>query len=155
MDIHPPAKQRHALLKLAEALDCRDNALRRDECGDWRISGKLGHIYAVPGTLDRPNAKEPPLGSKAWSYCKKALKPFCDVTNDGGDEGMLFLDRLPTPEEAEIIRDKLGVAKKREMSDAELERLKSMGRRFKRRPSDVVGEEAAAGAAPDDSDGLR
>jgi hypothetical protein len=52
-DRYPPAMQRPALLKLAEALGCRDNALRRDECGDWRIVGRLGHIYAIPGPLDR------------------------------------------------------------------------------------------------------
>jgi hypothetical protein len=47
-DIYPPAKQREALLKLVEALGCRDNALRRDECSDSRINGKQGWIYAVP-----------------------------------------------------------------------------------------------------------
>jgi hypothetical protein len=34
-----PTVQRAALLKLA---GYRDNALRRDECGDWQIVGKLG-----------------------------------------------------------------------------------------------------------------
>ena len=47
-DIYPPKVQREALLKFAEALCSRDNALRRDENGDWRISGKFGHIYGVP-----------------------------------------------------------------------------------------------------------
>ena len=45
------------LLKLIEALGCRDKARRRDECRDWRIIRKLGHIYALPGTLDRPEAE--------------------------------------------------------------------------------------------------
>ena len=53
-DLFPPARQRPALLALRDALGCRDAALRRDECGDWAIFGKRGHIYAVPGTLDRP-----------------------------------------------------------------------------------------------------
>ena len=52
-DIYPPTRQREALRKLAEAVGCRDVALRRDEVGDWRVVGKLGHIYAIPGTLDR------------------------------------------------------------------------------------------------------
>ncbi len=38
-DIFPAAKQRLALLELAKALGCRDNALRRDKCGDWRMAG--------------------------------------------------------------------------------------------------------------------
>ena len=52
---YPHAKQRAALLKLVSALGCREAALRRDECGDWRIGGSNGHIFAVPGTLDHPN----------------------------------------------------------------------------------------------------
>ena len=35
------ARPREALLALVEALGCRDNALRRDECGDWCISGAI------------------------------------------------------------------------------------------------------------------
>jgi hypothetical protein len=46
-DVFPPARQREALLALREALGARDNSLRRDECGDWAIFGKNGHIYAT------------------------------------------------------------------------------------------------------------
>lgn len=28
----------------------------RDECGDWRIEGNRGHIYAVPRALDELHA---------------------------------------------------------------------------------------------------
>jgi hypothetical protein len=52
------------------------------------------------------------------------------VTQDGDDEGFLKLVRLPTDAEAEIIRDKLGIRKKREVSEFEKERLSGMGRRF-------------------------
>jgi hypothetical protein len=147
----PPTRQREALLKLIEALGCRDAALRRDECGDWRIKGRYGHIYAIPGTLDRPvvegfqiyfRGAEEPLSSKGWTYAKRALA-FCEVTNDGDNEGMLFLDRLPTGEEAEVIRAKLGVAKKREVSAEELARLAAIGRRFVARGDDVEREETA------------
>jgi hypothetical protein len=48
MDIFPPAKQRPALLLIAESLDSRSSAPRRDERGDWAIFGTKGHIYAVP-----------------------------------------------------------------------------------------------------------
>ena len=129
---------REALIKLVEALGCWDRALRRDECGDWAVFGKLGHIYAVPGTLDRKGcegfqiyfrgAEEfgEPTSSQAWTWAKKALS-FCQVTNDGDNEGMLFMDRLPTAAESEIIRDKLGIRKKREISDDERERLRAIG----------------------------
>jgi hypothetical protein len=48
-DIFPPARQRETLLKLVEALGCRDAALRRDECGDWRIKGRYEHHQSDPG----------------------------------------------------------------------------------------------------------
>jgi hypothetical protein len=44
MEIFPPTKQRSALLEFASAIGSRSRALRRDECGDWRINGKRGHI---------------------------------------------------------------------------------------------------------------
>jgi hypothetical protein len=47
-DSFPPAMQREQLLRFAEAIDCRARALARDECGDWAIQGKQGHIYACP-----------------------------------------------------------------------------------------------------------
>jgi hypothetical protein len=46
---------------------------------------------------------------------------------------MLFLDRLPIEAEAEIARDKLGLPKKREISDAERERLAATEHRFSTR----------------------
>jgi hypothetical protein len=162
-DIYPPPKQREALLQLVAALGCRDACLRKDECGDPRIVGKLGHIYAVPGTLDRRTTPgflicfrgaaefEEPASSRAWTFAKQAMA-FAEVTQDGDEEGVLFLDRLPSAGEAEIIRLKLGIAKKREMSEAELERLRSMGRPFEKRPA-FVGGKTAAGTASDDPDG--
>lgn len=136
-DKYPPAVQRPALLKLVEAVGCREAALRRDECGDWRINGKYGYIYAVPGIpwggmentegfqiYFRGAAEfEEPTTSRGWTFVKDAM-PFAKVTQDGDMEGLLFLDRLPTAPEAEIIRDKLWIAKKREVSEEELARLR-------------------------------
>jgi hypothetical protein len=141
-DIYPPTVQRPALVKLVEALGCREAALRRDECGDWRINGKYGYIYAVPGIpwggmektegfqIYYRGAEEfgEPSTTRGWTFAKEALS-FCRVTQDGDAEGLLFLGRLPTPEEAEIIRDKLWIAKKREISEEELARLRRQGYR--------------------------
>jgi len=83
------------------ALGCSDTALRRDECGDPVIRGKLGHIYAVCGTIVGP--KRPGFmiyvmaetsdgvlaerwTSQGWTYAKKALS-FAKLTNDGDEEG--------------------------------------------------------------------
>ena len=32
-----------------EALDARPSYLKRDECGDWIIKGKFGHVDAAHG----------------------------------------------------------------------------------------------------------
>ena len=131
MDTHPPAKQRAALLKLVSALGCRAAALRRDECGDWRIEGSDGHAYAVPGALDQPSRPGFMLyvmaGSpKAWTFGKRALA-FAKVINDGDEEGAFVMRRLPTADEAALIRRYCGIPKRREVSEAELNRLRSVG----------------------------
>ena len=90
----------------------------------------MRYIYAVPGMTIHglPPGEgfqiyfrgappfEEPTTSKAWTYAKAALS-FCTVTQDGDMEGFLFLRRLPTPKEAEIIRDKVWIAKKAEYSE--------------------------------------
>jgi hypothetical protein len=118
--------QRPALLALAEAIKSRDAALRRDECGDWRINGRQGHIYAVPGSLDRPNTPGflfyiASCSARAWTNSKRSLA-FADLSQNGDDEGCLFLDRLPSAAEAKVVRSRLGIAKARSMSEEELAR---------------------------------
>jgi hypothetical protein len=111
---------------LVKALGCQDRAYRRDENGDWTIQGKAGYIYAHPEGFYLYCS---PGSSRGWTYAKRALF-FCEVTQDGDDEGFLKLRRLPTDAEAEIIRDKLGIRKKREVSEFEKERLSRIGRPF-------------------------
>jgi hypothetical protein len=118
--------QRPALLALAKAIETRHAALRRDECGDWRINGRRGHIYAVPGSLDPPDAAGFLLHSaassaRAWTNTKRDLA-FAELTQDGDDEGVFLLDRLPSAAEAQLIRKRLGVAKARSMGEEELAR---------------------------------
>jgi hypothetical protein len=119
-DLYPPAVQRPALLKLAEALVSRDNALRRDECGDWRIKGRFGWIYAVPEGYQTyyrgADEFEEPTTARGWINTKQEM-PFARVSQDGDTEGILILDRLPTPEEALIIRERLRIPKRAEYSD--------------------------------------
>jgi hypothetical protein len=120
MDTFPPAAQRKALLALAPSLGCSDMTLRRDECGDPRISGKHGHVYAVPGgfsifvTTQSPRAWG--FAKRAWGFAKKALS-FSKLVNDGDDEGAFFLDRMPSKAEADLIRAYCGILKKRDLGD--------------------------------------
>jgi hypothetical protein len=129
MDNFPTTKQRAALIKLVSALGCREAALRRDECGDWRINGARGHIYAVASSLTHPGAGFVVYvmaeTARAWTYAQRALS-FAKVIQDGDTEGGLFLDRLPTKDEAEAIRHYVGIPKRREVSEQELVRLRSL-----------------------------
>ena len=50
---------------------------------------------------------------RSWTAARVALK-FAKVTQDGDGEGFLKIDRLPTEAEGHIIRDKLGIPKKRQ-----------------------------------------
>lgn len=153
MDIFPPVKQRAALLELVRVLGCRDNALRRDECGDWRIEGRAGHIYAAPGSFARPHAPGFQIyvagSTRWWTNAKSAFRPFTDIVGDGEDEGVHVMFRLPTASEAETLRHYVGLAKKRELSDEERARLASQGHRFEKHAdleTTLTGEKLATNA---------
>jgi hypothetical protein len=146
-DMYPPARQFGPLTDLLDALDARRNSLRRDDCGDWAIFGKFGHVYAVP--LDRAVSREGykfvfgmdrAVGlsrngaSLSWGTARRKLEAFCRLAQDGDDGGTLFLERLPTPEEAETIRGVMGIFRRRHLSAERLEALREHGRqtRFRR-----------------------
>jgi len=134
MDIFPAAAQRPEILKFADALGSRDAALRRDECSDWRINGKCGQMYAVPGGYQIVFLGTP----RGWSFAKSAMA-FAKPTQDGDGEGCLFMDRLPTEAEAAIIRDKIGIPKKREIDEATLARLHAYGDEYRfQKPASTI-----------------
>jgi hypothetical protein len=133
-DRYPAAVQRDALLIFAEALSSASTAFRRDECGDPRINGSRGHVYSVPGVFLAGAEKTPGFllycqceSRKAWTYAKRALA-FARVTQEGDDEGCLFMDRPPSTSGAETIRAYLGITKTREISDDHLAKLNSCSR---------------------------
>src|SRR5262249_11167262 len=59
-----------------------------------------------------------------WTYTKRRLA-FCNLTQDCDDEGTLRLHRLPTDEEATVIRGILGIRKRMEFGPEELERRRA------------------------------
>jgi hypothetical protein len=81
---------------LLDVIDASPVALRRDRCGDWAITGKLGHVYQdgdsylLCVTTDE--------SSRRWTNVKQRLA-FCHVSQDGDDEGCLRLDCLSAPYE--------------------------------------------------------
>ena len=127
-DTYPYATQRAQLERFLKAIGARPSTLRKDGCGDPAIMGTRGHVMAIPGIPShRPRVHEAHKragflfyvvaeSGTAWTYAKRALK-FAEVTQDGDEEGFLRLDRLPTAEEAKVIRRYLGIPKKAELSE--------------------------------------
>jgi hypothetical protein len=55
---------------------------------------------------------EKEISALQWTWFKKRLA-FCELTQDGDSEGCFRLSRLPTPAEAEEVRDIVGIRKRR------------------------------------------
>ena len=55
------------------------------------------------------------------------------VMQDGDIDGCMLMGRLPTKAEAEVIRSRLSILKKREVGELELERLRNLQRAAGRR----------------------
>jgi len=81
----PTNMQREAMLKFAEALDCVSTALRRDECGDPRLNGRRGHIYASPEGYQIYVVAHPDFNpiERAISKLKSALRRLAERTVAG------------------------------------------------------------------------
>jgi hypothetical protein len=130
-DTYTPKRQREALQLLASALDIVTTALRNDECGDPRLNGRHGHIYAVPtkrGAHDGYHIYIRCSSTLAWTWTKKKLASLVTVMQDGDDEGILFLAKLPsTPADAALIRSYVGISKRPVRSPEHLEALRMGG----------------------------
>lgn len=129
---------------LLTALDASPRALRRDQCGDQAIIGRSGHVYANGAGF----ALYIQTGESArrWNNIKRRLE-FCRVVQDGDSEGVLALDRLPTPSEAEFIRDAVGIRRRRHISPGEQARLAGLTRI---RKGSVKTASGAPGSRQDD-----
>jgi hypothetical protein len=110
------------ILVLAEALDVSmATSVRHDECGEPRIVGRNGHIYADGDgflIVCRPGRNT----AHRWMNLKRRLR-FCRVTQDGDDEGCLHLDHLPDQHEADEIRAAIHVRRKMKVSPEHLAAL--------------------------------
>jgi hypothetical protein len=109
--------ERAHLETLLRGLDATSRAVRPDSCGDWAIKGKRGYIYADgSGFLIVVSGGN---SSRHWTSTKEKLV-FCSVAQNGDDEGCLNLDHLPTPAEADLIRDALKIKRKRQHTPDQL-----------------------------------
>jgi hypothetical protein len=115
------ARDRDELSTLLGVLHGAMNTLRRDACGDPTIAGSRGHICACDGTF---HVYVQCQSAKAWTYAKKQLAGFADVHQDGDDEGILLLTRMPNADEAATLRRYIGLRQTREMSPERAQSLR-------------------------------
>jgi hypothetical protein len=119
---------------LLVALDAAPAQLLRDACGSWVITGRRGTVQTWG---DGKSWLAYVIGRSArhWSAIKQRLA-FMTVTQDGDEEGCLRLFSLPTPLEAVVIRDVMGLRKRVEYAPETLERKRaSMARALSARES--------------------
>ena len=114
---------RAQLQQLLRALDAWDRALRRDECAAWCIAGTRGSIHTW-GDGKTWLMWVPCRSARHWTATKQRLA-FCELTQDGDDEGCFRLHGLPTAGQVAEIRAALGIRKRRELSEEERERLRA------------------------------
>ncbi len=131
-EVSAHAEDRQELALFAEAVKARTGA-RRDEYGSYCLLGKIGQVYAtgVRGAREFQlivgAAPDGEISARRWSSIKKRLS-FCTLSLDGQSEGRFTLGRLPTADEASIIRKALGLPKAFEVSEGERHRRREWGR---------------------------
>jgi hypothetical protein len=142
-DVYGLKEQKAALLIFAEAIGAK-RRLGADEAGNPRIDGKYGQVYAQPSTCAPGRSPKFQIyfttgHATGWRFAREALSAFAKVTNNGHDEGLLVMSRLPSPEEGEVIRDKLGIFKRVVYSPEVLEAKKAWMATM-RRPKNLEGD---------------
>ncbi len=102
---------RACLELMREALNAAHNAVRLDECRLWTVRGSRGYV----STWGDGQTWMLAVGSKTprhWTFAKQRMASFpglAQVTQDGDDEGVLRMMRLPSPVEAAEIRRMAGI----------------------------------------------
>ena len=92
-------------------LNASPSSLHRDDCGLWVLRGARGYISTWDDgaswqlvVFELPTARQ-------WNFRRDVLAAFAEVTEDTDTDGCLLLRRLPTVDEADVIRDILGIGK--------------------------------------------
>ena len=140
---------RACLELMREALNAALNAVRLDECRLWTVRGSRRYV----STWGDRHTWMLAVGSKTqrhWTFAKQRMASFSDLaqlTQDGDEEGVFRLMRLPTPEEAAAIRRAAEIRQSKPSPSA--------GRRFTRAKlgdtatSTRFGERAVPDPVPD------
>jgi hypothetical protein len=102
--------------KLADALEVTRKNVSKDNCDQWTIFGRSGHMRTLN---DRYLLYFEGRSSRHWGAIKRKCKPLgLYLTQDGDDEGCFCFD-LPSPATAKFLRKLLGLRKRRVPPPAE------------------------------------
>lgn len=118
-DLDDKASDRAKLAAFAATIGAAKTSLRRDACGDWRLTGLAGHLSTDGAALYASLAC---TSARAWTNAKRNLS-FLTIHQDGDSEGAMRLDRPLTPTDAETLRTTLRIRKARAMDEAAMEAL--------------------------------
>jgi len=101
------------ILELTNALCVSPRNVQKDECGDWIIVARRGHVATdLLAFYAYVRARSP----RHWKAVKRKLHFLC-VTQDGDDEGIFILREMPTSGQAATIRKVLGIRRALALTD--------------------------------------
>jgi hypothetical protein len=129
---------------LADRIDAV-SGVSKDACGDYALTGAYGWIYHV-GLPGAPLVFQIIVGTTSplrWRKAK-ALLAFGRVTQDGDCEGSITFDGLPTAAQGEILRQVVGLRKRRTMSDDQRDALRRSVAKARTRKSALASKNFAA-----------
>lgn len=111
---HLRVQDRTELEALLIIINGAKNAIRRDECSDWIIAGSRGTIRACDGKFYVYISCHSPV---IWNNAKKKLSDFTTPSQDGDQEGILLLSQMPATDDAEMLRNYIGLRQTREVTE--------------------------------------
>jgi hypothetical protein len=123
---HLRQEDRKQLETLLSVVNGAVNALRRDECGEPAIIGSRGTIRACDGKF---YVYIPSGSALAWTWVKKQLAAFTTVSQDGDDEGILVLSRMPDEVEAATLRKYIGLRQTRDIPPEQIQQAQDAVRK--------------------------
>ncbi|MCW2225670.1 hypothetical protein M2232_009202 [Bradyrhizobium japonicum] len=129
-DLEDKAADRAKLAALAATIGAAKSSLRRDACGDWRLTGLAGHLSTDGASLYATLAC---TSARAWTNAKRNLS-FLTIHQDGDSEGVMRVDRPFTRTDAETLRTTLRIWKARAMDEAAMEALTTARQRHENFP---------------------
>jgi hypothetical protein len=104
------ADDRACLDRMRSALNAANSAVRLDQCRLWTIRGSRGYT-STWGDGQTWMVVVNSVTPRRWTFIKQrmtALPGLAQVTQNGDNEGVLRLMRLPAPNEAAAIRQVAG-----------------------------------------------